>query len=152
MRAAGRAGAVAVTVAQVSTQFCVLVLFFLISGINLNKLAPAHSTLFYSLLCTAALTPFMLLRPGHVWGTALFAIAASVILVVVVVVLCATGADHDPYISPPSVTFSTFGTGFGVILSALVDTPSCQHWLPPWRTPHLSASVLRCKDPSLCAR
>ena len=58
----------------------------------------------------------MLLRPGHVWGTAVFAILASVILVVVVIVLCATGAKHDQYIPPPPVTFSSLGSAFGVIL------------------------------------
>jgi amino acid permease len=117
MAAAGRAGALAVTVAQVATQFCVMVLFFLISGVNLNKLAPAAgSTLFFSLVTTLALTPFMLLRPGHVWGTAVFAIAASIILVGVVLVLCATGAPHDAKTPDPPVDFASFGTAFGVIL------------------------------------
>ena len=115
-KAAGPFGAAAVTVAQVLTQFSVLVLFFLISGINLNKLIPQRSSLFFSLVCTAALTPLMLLRPGHVWGTAILAILASVILVVVVIILCTTGAPHDPYMPPPTVTFSTFGSAFGVIL------------------------------------
>ena len=41
-RAAGAAGAIAVTTAQVLTQFSVLVLFFLVSGVNLNKLVPQH--------------------------------------------------------------------------------------------------------------
>ena len=131
----------------------------------------------------------MMLRPGHVWGTAVFAILASVILVVVIIILCATGksaavqcvycavcvrtdhllfgvycavtlllfgvycavtlllfgvhcaiamsavrcllrnvssyllrrvltpdAPHDPYTDTPTITFSTFGTAFGVIL------------------------------------
>jgi len=115
-KAAGTVGVVAVSVAQVSTQFSVMVLFFLISGINLNHLAPQRSSLFFSLLCTGVLTPLMLLRPGHVWGTALFAIAASVILVVVIIILCATNAPHDPYTHLPPVTFSSFGTAFGVIL------------------------------------
>lgn len=115
-KAAGSLGAGAVTCAQVMTQFCVMVLFFLISGVNLNKLIPQRSSLFFSFVCTAALAPFMLLRPGHVWGTAIFAILASVILVVVVIFLCATDAPHDPYTKPPEVTFSTFGTAFGVIL------------------------------------
>jgi len=57
-----------------------------------------------------------MLRPAHVWGTALFAILASVILVVVIIILCATDAPHDPYTDTPPVTFSTFGTAFGVIL------------------------------------
>jgi amino acid permease len=116
LKAAGNVGAAAVTLAQVLTQFCVMVLFFLISGVNLNKLIPQRSSLFFSLICTASLTPLMLLRPGHVWGTAVFAIMASVILVLVVVFLCATDAPHDPFTPRPSVSFSTFGTAFGVIL------------------------------------
>ena len=40
MEAVGSIGAIAVTAAQLLTQFCVMVLFFLISGVNLNKLAP----------------------------------------------------------------------------------------------------------------
>eukprot|EP00937_MAST-01D_sp_MAST-1D-sp2_P003812 g3812.t1 len=116
-RAAGRVGAVAVTVAQVMTQFSVLVLFLLISGVNLHKLAPSHgSTLGFSLACTAGLTPFMLLRPGEVWTTAVLAVLASVVLVGVVVVLCATGAPHDPWQPPSAVDFSSFGSAFGVIL------------------------------------
>ena len=58
----------------------------------------------------------MLLRPSHVWGTALIAIIATAILVVVIIVLCATDAPHDPRTPPPAVTFSTLGTSFGVIL------------------------------------
>ena len=69
-KAVGKIGAVAVTVAQVSTQFSVMVLFFLISGLNLATLIPEHSSLFWSLICCGSLTPLMLLRPGHVWGTA----------------------------------------------------------------------------------
>lgn len=114
--AAGAAGAGAVTAAQVLTQFCVMVLFFLISGVNLNKLVPGRSSLFFSLVCCAGLTPLMLLRPGHVWATAVFAIVASVVLVAVVVILCATNAPHDPHTPMPPVTFATFGTAFGVIL------------------------------------
>ena len=114
--AAGRAGAIAVTAAQVTTQFSVMVLFFLISGVNLHKLCSSHTSLFFSLVCCVSLAPLMLLRPGHVWGTAVFAILASVILVVVVIVLCATGAKHDQYIPPPPVTFSSLGSAFGVIL------------------------------------
>ena len=114
--ATGRTGAIAVTVAQVTTQFSVMVLFFLISGVNLHKLCSSHTSLFFSLLCCAALAPLLLLRPGHVWGTAVFAILASVILVVVVIVLCATGAKHDSYIATPPVTFATLGSAFGVIL------------------------------------
>ena len=56
-----------------------------------NKLFPHFSSAFFSLVCTAALAPLMMLRPGHVWGTAVFAILASVILVVVIIILCATG-------------------------------------------------------------
>jgi amino acid permease len=115
-KAAGAVGAAAVTLAQVLTQFCVLILFLLISGINLNKLIPQRSSLFFSLVGSGALAPLMLLRPGHVWGTAILAILASVVLVVVVVILCATDAPHDPYAPPPAVTFSTFGSAFGVIL------------------------------------
>ena len=115
-KAAGAVGAVGVTISQVLTQFCVLILFLLISGINLNKLIPQRSSLFFSLVGAGALAPLMLLRPGHVWGTAILAILASVILVAVVVILCATDAPHDPYAPPPAVTFSTFGSAFGVIL------------------------------------
>jgi len=113
---AGNVGAVAVTCAQVLTQFSVMVLFFLISGRNLSKLAPQCSSLFFSMVCVGALTPFMLLRPGHVWATAALAILASVILVVVIIILCATDAPHDPYTDPPTVSFDTIGTSFGVIL------------------------------------
>jgi len=115
-KAVGKIGAVAVTVAQVSTQFSVMVLFFLISGLNLATLIPEHSSLFWSLICCGSLTPLMLLRPGHVWGTAVFAILASVILVVVIVVLCATDAPHKPHTPMPLVTFPSLGTSFGVIL------------------------------------
>ena len=59
--------------------------------VSQNKLFPHFSSAFFSLVCTAALTPLMMLRPAHVWGTALFAILASVILVVVIIILCATG-------------------------------------------------------------
>ena len=114
--AAGKFGAIAVTTAQVLTQFSVLVLFFLVSGVNLNKLAPRFSTLFYSLVCAAALTPFMLLKPNHVWSTALFAIFASTALVCVIIYLCASHAPHVPYTPSPPVTFSSFGAAFGVIL------------------------------------
>jgi hypothetical protein len=61
--AAGPVGAIAVTLAQFMTQFSVMVVFLLISGINLNKLHPTKPPLFYSMICTAALTPLMLLRP-----------------------------------------------------------------------------------------
>ena len=95
-----------VTFSQIATQFSVICLFLLISGVNLNKLAPSSTPLFWSLACAAALSPLMLLRPGHVWATAIFAIAASLILVVVVIVLCATDAPHSPPYSPlPTVTF-----------------------------------------------
>ena len=114
--AAGAAGAAAVTIAQFMTQFSVMVVFFLICGINIHTLAPSHPPLFYSLICTAALTPLMLLRPSHVWGTALLAIIATTILVVVIIVLCATNAPHDAHTPMPTVTFSSLGTSFGVIL------------------------------------
>lgn len=114
--AVGKVGAVAVTVCQFATQFSVMVVFFLIAGINLNKLVPKHSPLFYSLVCTGSLTPLMLLRPGHVWGTAVMAILATVILVGVIIGLCASDAPHDPHTPLPKVTFPSLGTAFGVIL------------------------------------
>ena len=116
--AAGTAGAAAVTLAQFATQFSVMVVFLLISGTNLNKLVPTHTPTFFSLTCTASLTPLMLLRPGHVWATALLAIVATLILVVVILFLCATNAPHAkyPYETPPAATFSSIGTAFGVIL------------------------------------
>ena len=115
-RAAGTLGVYAVTVAQVLTQFAVIVVFFLLSGKNIHKLSPSHSALFYSLVCSAALTPLFLLKPGHVWITAFLAVLCSLILVVVVIVLSASDAPHDPYTPPPQVSFSSFGTAFGVIL------------------------------------
>jgi amino acid permease len=41
---------------------------------------------------------------------------ATAILVVVIMVLCASDAPHDPYTPLPAVTFSSLGTAFGVIL------------------------------------
>jgi amino acid permease len=102
--------------AQLVTTFMVLVLFFLLCGLNINQLAPSHSKLFYSLICVAALTPFTLLRPGHVWFTALFAIIASVVLVVVIIVLCATGAPHTAHTAPTTVSLASLSEAFGVIL------------------------------------
>lgn len=46
----------------------------------------------------------------------MLAILASVILVAVILILCATNAPHDPYTEPPAVTFGSLGTAFGVIL------------------------------------
>lgn len=114
--AAGSVGAAAVTFAQFTTLFSVMVVFFLVCGLNISALVPAHSPLFYSLVCTAALTPLMLLRPSHVWGTALIAIIATSILVVVILVLCATDAPHKQRTPLPTVTFPTLGTSFGVII------------------------------------
>lgn len=115
--ACGNAGVFAVTGSQIITLIGVSVVFLLISGINLNMLFPQHSALFYSMVCTLLIAPLTLLRPGHVWGTAIIAVIASVALAIVIIILCATDTTAAGSYTPlPTPTFATFGQSFGAIL------------------------------------
>ena len=58
----------------------------------------------------------MRVRVKKVWGTAVMAILATVILVGVIIGLCASDAPHDPHTPLPKATFPSLGTAFGVIL------------------------------------
>ena len=56
-----------------TTQFSVMVLFFLISGVNLHKLCSSHISLLLAHMLRFS-GPADAASPGHVWGTAVFAI------------------------------------------------------------------------------